>query len=320
MTDLTLDTFVFSDDRTRDLLKRTIKSCKMQGIALPNMIFTGNSGCGKTTLARIVAREVGSHLTELVGPSITDPNVLIDAFIGYRGAGKSFTLLKDGDIVVIDEIQSVKKRDLEMIYGAMAEKIVPKKIGRGESFNYEIKNIPVFAMTNEPQKLSEAFKSRCDVHINLNNYTDDKIARIIKLDAESRKVKISDETALIFAKVSRSIPRVALSTMKTVYNYMVSEGLTDLNSEVLASVLDMLGIDENGLTEEERVILRTLFLYNKIGLSQLSAITKYPVSMIETELEPYLLIRGLIIRESGGRQLSKEGYNLVINKLREEQS
>jgi Holliday junction DNA helicase RuvB len=300
---VTLDNFITSSS-IKDVIKFTMGSAKKQKISFPHTLITSMPGCGKTTLAHIISNEMEVNIRTLMGPSIKDGDDISNAFVG----------LKDKDILFIDEIHAVKKQFQEMLYSAMEDRFVPKRVD-DHTFNYKIKDVTLILTTNESSNLPGPLVDRCRLKIKLDNYSNDDIATIIKANAVVIGIDITDDAALMLAGVCRGVPRVAINNLITVKDYVIDAGIKVITVDVLKGALGIMGVDQYGLTEIDRRILHTLFNAKKLSKESLASMIGYNPDIIEKEYEPYLMIQGLMIRSSKGRMLSEKGWTMIADEL-----
>ena len=180
----TLENFVTRDE-IKNIINFTMNAAKKQGRSFPHSLITGEAGVGKTTLANIIANEMGVNMRCLMGPSIKDSDDISNAFVG----------LKDQDILFIDEIHAVKKVFQEMLYSAMEDRFIPKKVD-DHTFNYKIKDVTIIITTNESSNLPGPLVDRCRLKIKLDNYSVDNISTIIKANAKILGINITEDASV----------------------------------------------------------------------------------------------------------------------------
>jgi Holliday junction DNA helicase RuvB len=299
----TLDKFVINDS-IKNIINFTMRSAKKQNRSFPHTLITSGAGTGKTTLANIIANEMGVDIRVLMGPSIKDSDDISNAFVG----------LKDQDILFIDEIHALKKNLQEMLYSAMEDRFIPKKVD-DHTFNYKIKDVTIILTTNESSNLPGPLVDRCRLKIKLDNYSNEDISKIIKMNAKIINIGITDDAAMMLANVCRGIPRISINNLITIKDYVVDAEAKEITVDVLKSALEIMGVDEYGLTDIDRRILHTLFKAKKLSRESLASMIGYNPDILEKEYEPYLMIQGLMIRSSKGRMLSEKGWTMIADEL-----
>ncbi|MDD5152542.1 MAG: Holliday junction branch migration DNA helicase RuvB [Candidatus Pacebacteria bacterium] len=269
-----------------------------------HLLFYGPPGLGKTTLAHLIAKEMGCQIKNTSGPAIEKVGDLASIL----------TNLSPGDVLFIDEIHRLNKMIEEVLYPAMESGVLDIIIGKGPSARIIQLDLPPFtliAATTRVALLSAPLRSRFSGGtFRLEFYTNEEIEKIIKRSAKILGIPLSNEAAKEIAKRSRSTPRTANYLLKRARDFaQVERG--DLSAKFVAEALALLEIDEFGLTALDRKILEVIIdKYNggPVGLSTIAAALSEEVSTIEEVNEPYLMQLGLIERTPRGRVATPRAY------------
>ncbi len=299
----------------QELIKKNLNilltAAKKRGHVPEHILFYGPPGLGKTTLSYLIAHQIGANIKITSGPAIEKVGDLASILSN----------LSDGDILFIDEIHQLNKNIEEVLYPAMENGTLDIIVGKGPSARTVQLELPSFTLigaTTKVSALSSPLRSRFSGGVfRLEFYTDDELAQIVKNSAEKLGVGISHEAALEIAKRSRFTPRTA--------NYLLKRArdLSEINEkelgiDVVNEALEMIGIDELGLTEMDRRILKTIIeKYNggPVGLGTIAASLSEESATVEEVNEPYLLQLGLIKKTPRGRETTEKAHqHLNIRK------
>ena len=311
---VSLENFIAKDD-TKNTIRFAIAAAKKKGSSFPHAIITGNAGVGKTTLANIIANEMGVKIRVLMGPSVKDTRDISNIFVDKEG-----DLIRDGDIIFVDEIHSLKKEFQEMFYSAMEDRFIPVKVD-DRTFNYKIKDLTIIIATNESSNLPSPLVDRCRVKINLDAYSVSDLTKIITENAivmnvsDKEKVMVSEEAARTLAGVCRGTPRIAINNFILVRDYAIAIGEDTITKDVLKAALSMMGVDEYGLKEIDRKVLHVLFNVKKMSKDTLASMIGYNPDILVRDIEPYLMIQGLMMRSSVVRTLTEKGWTMIADGL-----
>lgn len=292
----TLKNYV-GQEKIKSSLKIYIDAAKERGEALDHVLFYGPPGLGKTTLAGIIANEMGTHLKITSGPAI-----------GKTGEiAAILNSLNEGDIIFIDEIHRLDRQVEEVLYSAMEDYAIDIMIGKGEMAKSVRLSLPKFTLvgaTTRAGMLSAPLRDRFGVVSHMEYYTVDELKEIIVQSAVKLNVDIDEAGAIELARRSRGTPRLANRLLKRVRDYaqIVYDG--KITHEVAQSALDLLEVDRNGLDQNDRNILLTIidkFGGGPVGLDTLAAAIGEDSGTIEDVYEPYLVKNGFINRTPKGR-------------------
>lgn len=285
-------------------LKILLQAAKERAHPPEHILFYGPPGLGKTTLAHLIANEIGCQVKSTSGPAIEKVGDLASIL----------TNLSPGDILFIDEIHRLNKMIEEVLYPAMESGVLDIIIGKGPSARTIQLDLPPFtiiAATTRVSLISSPLRSRFSGGtFRLEFYTEDEIVKIIKRSAQILGVPLSDDAAREIARRSRATPRTANYLLKRARDFaQVHKG--DLSSKYVAEALALLEIDELGLNALDRKILEVIIEKYKggpVGLSTIAAALSEEMATLEEVNEPYLLQLGLIERTPRGRLATRRAY------------
>ena len=283
--------------KIKENLKIFIEAAKARGEALDHVLFYGPPGLGKTTLAGIIANEMGTHVKITSGPAIAKPGEMAAILNG----------LQEGDILFVDEIHRLNRQVEEVLYPAMEDYAIDVMIGKGESARSIRLNLPKFTLvgaTTRAGMLSAPLRDRFGVVNHMDFYTVDELKTIIINSAKILNVSIDDKGAFEMARRSRGTPRLANRLLKRVRDFAEVKYDGVITYEVASLALDLMEVDKFGLDQNDRQILLTIiekFNGGPVGLDTLAASIGEDSGTIEDVYEPYLVKNGCINRTPKGR-------------------
>ena len=299
----TLDQYI-GQAKAKENLKVYIEAAKGRGESLDHVLFFGPPGLGKTTLAGIIANEMGTHMKVTSGPAIAKPGEM----------AAILSNLQEGDILFVDEIHRLNRQVEEVLYPAMEDYAIDIMIGKGSSARSIRLDLPKFTLvgaTTRAGLLSAPLRDRFGVIHHLEFYTVDELKTIIMKSAEKLEVEIDEEGAFELARRSRGTPRLANRLLKRVRDFAEVKYDGKISKEVAAFALDLLEVDKLGLDQNDRNILMTMiekFQGGPVGLDTLAAAIGEDAGTIEDVYEPYLVKNGFIVRTPKGRMVTELAY------------
>lgn len=299
----TLENYI-GQKKAKENLKVYIEAAKARGESLDHVLFFGPPGLGKTTLAGIIANEMGTHMKVTSGPAIAKPGEM----------AAILSNLSEGDILFVDEIHRLNRQVEEVLYPAMEDYAIDIMIGKGSSARSIRLDLPKFTLvgaTTRAGLLSAPLRDRFGVIHHLEYYTVDELKTIIMKSAQKLQVEIDEEGAYELARRSRGTPRLANRLLKRVRDFAEVKYDGKISKEVAAFALDLLEVDKLGLDQNDRNILMTMiekFSGGPVGLDTLAAAIGEDAGTIEDVYEPYLVKNGFIIRTPKGRMVTDLTY------------
>lgn len=299
----TLDDYI-GQQKAKENLKIYIEAAKARGESLDHVLFYGPPGLGKTTLAGIIANEMGTHMKVTSGPAIGKPGEM----------AAILSNLQEGDVLFVDEIHRLNRQVEEVLYPAMEDYAIDIMLGKGATARSIRLDLPKFTLvgaTTRAGLLSAPLRDRFGVVHHLEFYTVEELKTIILRSALTLGVEIDEEGAYEMARRSRGTPRLANRLLKRVRDFAQVKYDGRISKEVASFALDLLEVDKMGLDQNDRNILMTMigkFAGGPVGLDTLAAAIGEDAGTIEDVYEPYLVKNGLINRTPKGRVVTELAY------------
>ncbi len=288
----------------KETLKISIEAAKKRETNLDHMLFYGPPGLGKTTLAGVVAEQMGANLKITSAPALERPRDIIGILMS----------LKEGDVLFIDEIHRLNKVTEEILYPAMEDFYLDMTTGKSQTVKTMRLPLPKFTLigaTTKAGELSGPLRDRFGIIHRLEFYNFDELSQVVKRTAEILDIKITEKGAEVIAKCSRGTPRIANRLVKRVSDFAIVKYDGEITEEVAKESLKALKIDEYGLDSTDRALLNMIiekYDGGPVGINTLAAALGEDIRTLEDACEPYLLQIGLLQRTPQGRKISPQGY------------
>ena len=297
-------------EKAKSNLKIYIEAAKQRGDALDHVLFYGPPGLGKTTLAGIIANEMGVHMKVTSGPAIEKPGEM----------AAILNSLQENDVLFIDEIHRLNRQVEEVLYPAMEDYAIDIMIGKGATARSIRLDLPKFTLvgaTTRAGLLTAPLRDRFGVVHHLEFYTEEELQKIIIHSAAVLNVEIDEEGALEMARRSRGTPRLANRLLKRVRDFAQVKYDGKITKDVADFAMDLLEVDRYGLDQTDRLLLSTIiekFAGEPVGLDTLAAAIGEDPGTIEDVYEPYLIKKGFLLRTPRGRAVTDLTYHHLGTK------
>ncbi len=298
-------------EKTKESLKVLIEAAKRRNETVDHILFYGPAGLGKTTLASLVAKEMGANLRVTSGPAIEKAGDLASVLSN----------LEPNDVLFIDEAHRINRSIEEVLYPAMESRKLHLIIGKGpaaRNFELDLPPFTLVAATTRIALLSNPLRSRFGAIFKLDFYSEENIAQILSRSAKLLGVSINNDALSVLAKASRATPRVANRLLKRARDLGEVRNQSTIDTAVARDTLTMLDVDEYGIEPQEKRLLETLikkFNGGPAGLKALAASSNEEIDTIEEVYEPYLIRLGLLHRTAKGRTATLLAYQYIRNEI-----
>jgi holliday junction DNA helicase RuvB len=309
----TIEEFV-GQDKIKDSLNVFMEAAAQRKEPIEHVLLYGPPGLGKTTLAHIIAKKMGSNIRVTSGPAIEKAGDL----------AAILTNLEEGDVLFIDEIHRLNKLIEEVLYPAMEDYALDIIIGKGPSartLRLDLPRFTILGATTRYNLLSSPLRDRFGMTYRLNYYEPSDVAQIVNRSARILDINIDDDSASAISHRSRLTPRIANRLLKRVRDYAQVKGDGTINKDTTGKALDMMEIDKIGLDSIDRRILELIidkFKGGPVGLNSIAAASGEEMGTIEEIYEPFLMQLGLIVRTPRGRVVTEAGYEHLDREMPED--
>lgn len=296
----TFDDYI-GQDKAKKMLKVYIQAAKMRGECLDHVLLSAGSGFGKTTFAQIIANESGCNLKVYSCPAIKTVDDVKDILLK----------VEEGDMILFDEVQSLKKKIQEVVFLAMEQYIVDSDI-EGIPQRVNIPHFTLIACTTELGGLELPMRNRFQIHIQLHNYDKKDMTTIVKQAYTAMNISISDKCAKLIAACCRGVPRIANSYVRRIQDFALVMNNGEITPEIILEAFDFMDINKYGLNKIDMDYLTYLSNVRKsVGVDTIAVALGTDKLSLESTVEPYLLNEGYITKGARGRIITQKGIDII---------
>ena len=297
----------FGQEKVKKNIDIFVKSAKIRNCSLDHLLFYGPPGTGKTTIAGIIANEMGKAIKITSGPTLDKPGDLAAVLMG----------IEDGDILFVDEIHRLPKTVEEVLYSAMEDFAIDILVGdncNSKAIRLPLPKFTLIGATTRIGAIAAPLRDRFGSVNRLELYTPEELSLILKRDADVLSIGITEDGAMEIAKRSRGTPRIAIRLLKRLLDFAVVAGKTGIDTNLASDALQALEIDKNGLDSNDIRFLRAMkesFGGGPVGIETLSSFLGEDSITLEDVCEPFLMQCGFIAKTPRGRILTEKGKEYI---------
>lgn len=300
-------------ERFKKTLKVIIESAKTRKQPVDHILLHGKAGIGKTSLATIIANEMGSRIRYAQGPTLDKKSDILTIFASVQ----------KNEVIFIDEVHGINRSIEEMIYSILEDGVIDIIVGPEGDSKIVRMNLPPFTLIGATTKigsLTTPFKDRFGIQGKLLPYSDAELTKIIKMSSKKLKWKIEPDAAKLIAEHSRETPRLANNILKRCIDFATVDKLEIIDTKVVKKTFDAIGMYKLGLNESHLIYLKSLsniFNCSTASIDSIMGVINETRENVETDIEPILMKHNLIVKTSRGRKITTKGvmylttYNLV---------
>ncbi|MFO7881689.1 MAG: Holliday junction branch migration DNA helicase RuvB [Kosmotogaceae bacterium] len=305
-----LDEYI-GQKNVKERLKIAIEAAKVRGEALDHILLSGPPGLGKTTMAHVLANELGTGIYITSGPVIEKQGDLAAILTG----------LENGDVLFIDEIHRLGRSVEEILYSAMEDFQLDIMIGKGpsaRSIRLDLNPFTLVGATTRSGMIGAPLRNRFGMVLEIEFYPESELRQIIERSSKLLDIEVQKPAAKLLAERSRGTPRIANRLLRRVRDLATVDGSNIISVETVKNAMKLMKIDDYGLDDMDRKILRTLitnFDGGPAGVKAIAASVGIEAETISEVYEPYLLQSGFLVRTNRGRKVTEKSYDLLNMKL-----
>lgn len=289
-------------DRAKKMLKIYIKAAQMKKETLDHVLISGASGTGKTTVAYIIANELGMPIKEYSGPAIKNVQDAIDILCD----------IKQGDVIFIDEIHALSRKVQEQIYFAAEQFVVDINDPDYGQTRQDLPHFTLIGATTSLGGLEEPCINRFPIQIQLEAYSANDMTNIVKSICKSQDISISTEEAEIIGGACRNVPRIANSYVRRINDFALVLNNGMITKDVIYDSFMIMGIDKHGFNSNDIRYIELLASTNKaMGIDNISVTAGLDKVTIANQIEPYLMQNGYVMKAARGRRLTEKGMSVA---------